>query len=116
MRKKIDIYLEQIHSKSLINNYKIRQSPIHGRGVFANKAFKSGEFVNTHIYPDKNGEPKATHFGGFLNHSHIPNALTKKYKDGFYKTFAIVDIKPGDEITLDYTKNKTLEQPRKGWK
>lgn len=116
MSKKIKMYLEQIHSKPLMNNYKVRQSPIHGRGVFADKEFKSGELVNTHIYPEKNGMSKTTHFGSFLNHSHTPNALTKKYKDGFYKTFATVDIKPGDEITLDYTKNKTLEQPEEGWK
>jgi len=116
MTKKLEIYLEQIHSKSLVNNYEVRPSPIHGRGVFSTKTFKKGELVNTHLYPDEKGVSQTTHFGGFLNHSTTPNALTKQYKDGFYKTFAKVDMKPGDEITLDYTKNKTLEQPEKDWK
>lgn len=110
--KKIDIYLNEIYSKSLQNNYAIRPSPIHGNGVFAKKNLKKGEFINTHFEP---GE-KITDFGANLNHCSSPNARSTKQDDGGYKTHAQKNIAKDDEVTLDYTTNKNLEQPQKGWK
>lgn len=92
------------------DNYEIKKSDIHGRGVFATKHFSKGEFINLAIE-----DMKATHFGSFLNHSDSPNAITRKNKNKYY-TFALARIEPGDEISVDYTANKELEQPEAGWK
>jgi SET domain-containing protein len=108
----LDRYLEELYDNDLMNNYAIRPSPIHGNGVFARQAFKKGDFINTHFEP---GE-KITDFGKHLNHSSKPCARSTRQDDDSYKTHAIKDIKKGDEITLDYTVNKNLEQPQKGWK
>jgi len=110
--KKLDIYLNEIYSKSLQNNYVIRPSSIHGNGVFAKKDFKKGEFINTHFEP---GE-KITGFGANLNHCPNPNARSIKQGDGGYKTYAEKNIAQDDEVTLDYTVNQDLEQPQKGWR
>ncbi|MBR9682630.1 MAG: SET domain-containing protein [Candidatus Aenigmarchaeota archaeon] len=92
------------------DNYEIKKSDIHGRGVFSNKNFSAGELINLAI-----DNMQATHFGGFLNHSDSPNAVTRKNKNKYY-TFALARIKPGDEIAVDYTVNKDLEQPESTWK
>ena len=93
----------------MITNYEIKDSDIHGSGVFATRDFDSGEFINVAIIGNK-----TTHFGGFLNHSDSPNAVTKK-GENTYQTYALTSIDSGDEITVDYTVNKDLEQPEKGW-
>lgn len=108
----LDRYLEELYDDSLMNNYAIRPSPINGNGTFAKQDFKKGDFINTHFEP---GE-KITNFGANLNHSSSPCARSDKQKDGGYKTYAQKNIKSGDEVTLDYTNNKNLEQPQKGWK
>ena len=110
--KQLDIYLNEIYNKSLQNNYSIHPSPIHGMGVFANQDFKNGEIINTHIDKDS----KLTQFGAFLNHSFEPSACSSKQKDGSYQTYAEKNIKKGDEVSLNYTINRDLEQPKKGWK
>ena len=107
----LDEYLQELSSKSLMNNYAVRPSPIHGNGVFSQKPFRKGDFINTHF---KAGE-EITDFGKHLNHSPNPNARSIKQDDGSYNTYAEKDIKPNDEITLDYTVNKDLEQPESNW-
>lgn len=113
--KQLNKFLEQVQSKSLLNNYEVRPSPINGKGVFAKQDFKKGDFINTHIYPEGAAE-RLTNFGRYLNHSWKPNARTKNEGSGFYKTYAEKDIWKDDEITLDYRKNKDLEQPAEDWK
>jgi len=109
----VDMYLKEVYDDpDLMNNYKVRPSPIQGYGAFSQKAFEKGDFINTHFDPGT----KITRFGSYLNHCSDPSCVSKKEKDGGYKTYALKDIKPGDELTLDYTTNKELEQPQKGWK
>ncbi len=108
----LDKYLNEISSKSLMNNYAIRPSPIHGKGVFAQKPFRKGDFINTHFDKDDN----ITEFGSFLNHSSDPSARSTKQKDKSYQTYAEKDVKEDDEVTVNYTLNKELEQPEEGWK
>ena len=105
-------YLQELYDDDLMNNFVVRPSPIHGQGVFPKQPFRKGDFINTHFDP---GE-KITRFGKNLNHSDNPTAISHKQKDGGYKTYAQKNIKPDDEVTLDYTNNKDLEQPQKGWK
>lgn len=107
----IDRYLLELYDDDLMNDFAVRPSPIHGKGVFSQKAIRKGDFINTHF----NAGEKITKFGRFLNHSPKPNAKSVKQKDGGYKTYAEKDINPDDEITLDYTVNKDLEQPQKDW-
>lgn len=107
--KIIDKYLLELQT---IKNYSIQISPIDGHGVFADTPFKKGDFINTHF----NSNYDITEFGKHLNHSSNPNAKSVRQKDYSFKTYADRDINKGDEITLDYTKNKDLEQPKKGWK
>lgn len=108
----LDKYLKEIGSKSLANNYAIRPSPIHGNGVFATQPMIKGQFINTHFEPGT----KITDFGRNLNHCKHCNAKSKKQRDGSYHTYATKNIAVGDEVTLDYTVNKDLEQPQPGWK
>lgn len=108
----IDFILEQLQPD---DNFEIKKSSIHGVGAFSKKDFKTGQFINIHILPLDNGNLKVTAFGKKLNHSSKPNAISKKEDDGCYRVYALKDINSGDEITLDYTVNKNLEQPNKNW-
>ena len=110
--KILERYLYELQSKSLINNYVIRPSPIHGHGVFAKKPFRKGDFINTHFHPNYD----ITEFGSHMNHSMNPSAKSIKSKDYSFKTYANRDIQDGEEITLDYRQNKDLEQPEEDWK
>lgn len=93
--------------------YEIKESPINGLGVFSLKNFKKGDYINIHgIMMSDYFE--ITKFGKYLNHSYSPNAITK-VDWGVYETYALKNIKIGDEITLDYRKLKRLEQPEKDW-
>jgi hypothetical protein len=94
----------------ILKNYEIKKSDIHGRGSFATTDFEAGEFINVAIIG-----AKTTNFGAFLNHSDSPNAVTKKGETS-YQTYALNSITESDEITVDYTVNKDLEQPEKGWR
>ena len=100
----------------------VKESKIHGRGVFANKDFKKGETVIKYNLKPlteqefRNLSESEKHFTSFeggkywlfspperyVNHSCEPNTnpnLKEKYD------FAIRDIKKGEEITSDYTKD-----------
>jgi SET domain-containing protein len=110
MNKYLEFLKENINQK----NYSIKKSKINGYGVFSNNKFKKYEFINEH---GRMIEKKfnITEFGSYLNHSNNPNAETK-IEDNIYKTYALKEINPNDEITLDYTNRKELEQPKKDWK
>ena len=100
----------------------VKESKIHGKGVFASKNFKKGDIViKYNLKPLTKEEfdnlPKSEkHFTSFengkywlfpsperyVNHSCEPNIhpnLKEKYD------FAIKNIKKGDEIVTDYTKD-----------
>ena len=115
--KLITTFLEAIKKNAdntEIKNFKIGDSKIHGKGVMAGKKMKNGDYINVALYKTKNNIYDTTQFGAHLNHSYQPNARTRNEGD-FYRTYAIADINPNDEITVDYTKNKELEQPGKDW-
>jgi len=91
----------------------VRESPIHGRGIFAARRLRRGAYIGTfegsattedgpHVlwYMQDNGE-MAGILGKnelrFLNHSRKPNAE-------FYgpKLYALRNIQAGEEVLLDY--------------
>jgi len=106
--------LDIIQNDTPQDNYVISPSSIHGKGVKATKNIYKGELINKSLF-QINDILKTTEFGAHLNHSITPNGITRKIGDCYY-TFAFKDIDPGDEITVDYTVNKNLEQPKDWWK
>ena len=95
----------------------IKDSKIHGRGIFANKDFKKGEIVVRHKLKELSSEEynklplKEKRFVGidgkkylfflsparYVNHSCNPNTKVKGKTD-----VAIRDIRKGEEITNYY--------------
>jgi len=97
----------------LRSRVEVRVSPVHGRGLFARKRLRAGQFIGTftgretkrdgtHVLwvHDENGS--ATGIEGdndlrFLNHSKRPNADF----DGF-DLYAVRNIQAGAELFIDY--------------
>jgi hypothetical protein len=97
----------------------IRNSPIHGRGVFASKAIRAGDGIidwstcadrlspeQLAQLPEEERKYVSRIDGGyvlfqpparFVNHSCTPNARGEKGRD-----VAARDIAEGEEITVDY--------------
>lgn len=74
----------------------LRDSPIHGKGLFATKDFAVGETV----CPGRI-EGKRTPGGRFINHSPNCNVTPVKVNDDIYVA-AIADIHAGEELLIDY--------------
>ena len=77
-------------------NVELRDSPIHGKGLFAIEDFKAGEIV----CPGRlNG--KRTPAGRFINHSFNCNIRPEKIGDDIY-AIAAREIHAGEELLVDY--------------
>ncbi len=74
----------------------LRESPIHGKGLFATKNFEVGEMV----CPGRI-DGKRTPAGRFINHSLNPNIVPEKVGDDIYAV-AMRKIQAGDELLVDY--------------
>lgn len=113
---------------------RIKQSPIHGRGVFASGPIHEGASVasltgeprhyasfpkdlllargfevakDAYIIPDR-GSP-----AWFFNHSSAPNC---QYSIKTREITALREISPGEELTLDYNATTTWEGYGALWK
>ena len=86
--------------------YKIGESEIDGKGLIANKNIKAGDFIGL---SHSNGEV-VSDIGKFYNHSTTPNAISRLIGNNRY-VVASENIAAGGEITVDYRKQKELEQP-----
>ena len=74
----------------------LRDSPIHGKGLFAAKDFEPGDTV----CPGRlNG--KRTPGGRFINHSPNGNITPTKVNDDIFAV-AVCKIRTGDELLVDY--------------
>jgi SET domain-containing protein len=105
----------------------VKASASKGRGVFAARAFESGETLEicpviplsaedaarldaTHLYnyyfgwaPDDKGAAIALGYGSLYNHSYTPNAsYRKQYTDGTIHFVALAPIAAGEEIFVTY--------------
>jgi len=111
-------YLEYIQPDDR-KNYFIGKSSIHGRGIMAAVPIKVNDFVNTAMVTLKSRDGHdffdVTYFGSFINHSYSPTAVIK-IQDGNYNVYAVKDLEPGEEITLDYTTVPNIKQPKPHWK
>ncbi len=117
-------------SRRGIEGLTVRPSKIHGQGVFANKAFFPGEVVlviddsdpvldRSKLTPEEeifidvfvgvDGTPRTTWMKPperFINHSCDPNCyVLTDLGSGLRRTWALKDIRVGDELTWDYALN-----------
>lgn len=82
----------------------IKQSGIHGLGLYATTLIKAGTNLGiSHVKDSRfeNGYSR-TPLGGFFNHSETPNCEVV-YDFDFIYLKTLVDIQPGDEILVHYT-------------
>ncbi len=88
----------------------IRESSIHGLGLFAtSKIISKTELGITHIKDKRFSHGYIrTPLGGFFNHSKSPNCEAVYDRD-FIKLSTITDINLGEEITVDYTKHDWIK-------
>lgn len=109
-----------------MDGLEIRSSDIHGRGVFATRAFAAGDTVercpavvvspadrhlldgthlfNYYFYWEGEAAAIALGYGSLYNHSASPSARYRKVSDADVIEFvAVRDIEPGCEITVDST-------------
>jgi len=106
-----------------MDGVEVRESPIHGKGVFATRDFSKGEVVikwDTTVKLDRSKLSKihedykkyAPLIDGehilllmspeaYINHSCKPNTKIENYCE-----VAVRDIKEGEEITGDYSKER----------
>lgn len=104
----------------------VKNSKIHGRGVFASKNYKKGSLVaefpamvipnkqikhldktvfSDYYFDDWNSKSSAICMGqaSFLNHSKEPNLeCDSDEKTVTFKFYAVKNIKKGEELFIDY--------------
>jgi len=94
-------------------NIEIKESPIHGTGVFAREVIEDGHWQ--YIYGYLSTTPTEygfEHSDGvwwepyppfrFLNHSKTPNCEVSSYDDDTTILTALRDLEDGEELTIDY--------------
>ena len=93
--------------------FQFKESPIHGEGVFATQNIPANKrLFQTHALDDDvwiNIKPNCMY-------NHSKNANCESITEGGYKLLVCtVEIQTGEELLIDFTKDKDLEQPQEGW-
>ena len=95
--------------KPLPETLAIKESPIHGYGLFAIADIPYGTDLGvSHIFAVgfKDGYIR-TPLGGFINHSDTPNCFKVESHEDSTLTYYILqtttDVKKGEELTVTYT-------------
>lgn len=88
--------------------YKIDNSKIHGKGIFATKNYKKGESISN--TPDYINDKNISNVSFYHNHSEKPNIINIK-KGKFRNLIAHKNIKKGEELTSNYRNVPHFEQP-----
>lgn len=97
-----------------IKKYDIRNSKIHGKGVFAINDIEPSAIHEGIVF--KWGIPQVTKFGSMINHSYKPNTHLEKI-NGKYYLVNNKKINKGDEITVDYSNTPWyIQRPNPKWK
>ena len=97
-----------------MKNIYIVNSNIHGRGVFTTDNLKDGEVVGVSHVTYNRVWYQVFPLGIFYNHSKNPNCIIKT-EDNLNLVVANRDIDKDEELTVDYTKQLYLEQPKEDW-
>jgi len=89
--------------KPLPNYLTIKQSDIHGLGLFAKEDLPTGLHIGiTHVKDDRFEDGYIrTPLGGFFNHSEQPNVTAEPQGD-YIRLIVIRDIKAGEELVANY--------------
>jgi hypothetical protein len=111
LRKIIRQMLLEEHIPSMLE---IMPSEIAGMGLFATTTIPAGTALGTAHIKMPDGGYHVTELGHFHNHSYEPNCVNKM-DNGTRTLYAAKDIFPYEEITVDYTLQPDLEQPKPGW-
>ena len=95
--------------KPLPDSVEIRNSSIHGVGLFAKTPIERGTHLGvSHIYaPGFHQNHIRTPVGGFVNHSDEPNCRKIESPEAsmltYYSLVTSKDIEKDEEITVKYT-------------
>ena len=104
--------------QALPNFLTIKQSTIHGLGLFASKGIPQGTNLGVSHFKEESGEFEnnyiRTPLGGFINHADTPNC--KKLGEGgrIMSLMTLCDIEEGEELTVHYTLYKMPTYHRLG--
>ena len=109
--------------KPLPDSVAVKDSPIHGYGLFAIDNIPYGTDLGvSHIFAvGFKDNYIRTPLGGFINHSDTPNChKVPSHEDSFltyYNLHTINDVESGEELTVAYTiytVNKTFKVAKNG--
>jgi hypothetical protein len=78
------------------HDVELKESPVHGLGMFATRHFFAGEV----ICPGRL-DGKRTPAGRYINHSQDANVMPYKFGDDLY-VIALKDVGVGNELFIDY--------------
>jgi len=95
----------------------LKESACHGVGLIANKNLSQGEPIHiTHAWSDRYDEWVNIIPNCLYNHSQVKENCEIKTHKPLKTLYVLKNIKKGEELFLDYTKDTDLEQPEKNWK
>ena len=98
-----------------MSNCELKISDVHGRGIFASKDLRANAVLfETHRKTSGALEWVNLVPNGGYNHSTKPNCHSLTLGDYKYLV-TLREIKEGEELLVDYNKDKDLEQPKEGW-
>ena len=87
---------------SPLEGVEVKDSEIHGKGLFSTRNFEQGDVICLGVYNNKR-----TLAGRYTNHSPTPNANTER-RENKIVVVALQNIEVGDEITTDYGETLAL--------
>ena len=98
-----------------MSNCEIKRSDVHGKGIFASKDLAANA-VLFETHKKTSGALKWLNLvpNCSYNHSIEPNCHSLTLGD-FKYLVTLRKIKEGEELLVDYNKDKDLEQPKEGW-
>ena len=104
-----------MRAKRPMSNCELKRSDVHGKGIFASKDL-GANVVLFETHRKISGALKWVNlipsYG--YNHSTEPNCHSLTLGD-FKYLVTLREIKEGEELLVDYSKDKDLEQPQEGW-
>ena len=97
-----------------MKNIYVGNSNIHDRGIFTTDGLKEGDVIGvSHVSYDRVWY-QVFPIGIFYNHSLEPNCIVTT-DNNVNLVVANRDIDKDEELTVDYTKQLHLEQPKEDW-
>ena len=98
-----------------MSNCELKTSNGHGKGIFAAKDL-GANVVLFETHRKTSGALKWINLvpNCGYNHSTTPNCHSLTLGD-FKYLVTLREVKEGEELLVDYTKDKDLEQPQEGW-